>query len=180
MNLTLDEINEALVDIDEVFTRETQHHECQTNSKCWTFSERNVRLEVEIVLTGELAVPAYVYVDEAGTVQFRMYAAVPEKEREELTIEEALGYTSFDITKFEKAFPHLFEIVNDRLWRNYSCGLNEFTKYVRNRLENKARLIDLANAALNNGRTMRLCDTLEIEGEARDASYEVDEDFGIF
>jgi len=178
---TADELMEVLVDLDAVFA---QHEPLQPKMtrRCFTYTERGTDSGVEQVLTTEWAKPSHLYLGAAGSIRARMLSQLPpdfENDQDE-SIEKLMGYHAFDAEGIDRQFPEIFKSLDGHLKLHHDISMNQFQNVVSSRFNGKSRLIELANETINNARRMRLCSELEAEAEGKEASYEQDEDYGIF
>jgi hypothetical protein len=168
---SIDEFAELLVDIDGMFQDFTDPMQIRMSARCQTFSDRGLQLRDEVILEDETATASHVYISSAGKLVFRFKTVPPDG---------SMGYDSFDVIALEDMFPDVAEAIGFYLKQNHSTDLRKLWGAVHRRHVGKPQMIDLANERITYGRKMRACNLLEEEANAKDASYEADESFGLF
>lgn len=168
MSLQLQDIIEALVDVDAMFSAHTTPSNNGFFRKCPTYSDKNVFLGTEGVVEGEEAIPAFLYVHETGVPRLRFKSP------------EGMGYDSFDAIVPEAQFKDVMAPIEGKILRDYGVDLAELRRQAFSLLADKPQLIAHVNDQIAHGRKMRACAVLEEEAETRDGFYERQDTFGQF
>lgn len=168
------ELNEVLVDLDALFTKFDVGDPLKNAkwSKVRAFNQVGIYVGTEAIVEGEPAKPGHVHVSSDGYLTFRFHSPNP----------DGFGYASFDVinTQLGVMFPEAWKGLYEMLAADYGASLADVAGRVREVLQGKPQLIELANKAVSNGRMMRASALLEAEQELKDVGYEADDDYGQF